>query len=50
MAIQPTCDVCKKELTDFGGLLFSPPNEESIVKKYHVCKPCYEKFVADNNL
>lgn len=50
MAIAPVCDVCKKELKDFGGLLFSPPNEKSTVHKYHICKKCYKKFVSDNNL
>lgn len=41
MAITPVCDMCQKELTDFGALLFSPPDTTSTVKKYHICKPCY---------
>ncbi len=57
MAINPTCDMCKKELVDFGGLLFSPPEQSvdgqtsnvashtpvSKVEKYHICKSCWIK-------
>jgi hypothetical protein len=46
MAIKPKCDFCKEELTDYGGLLFSPPNHKSETKKLHVCKDCY-KIIAD---
>ncbi len=42
MAIKPVCDFCKKELIAFGGLLFSPPNKQSVVKKYHLCAACYK--------
>ncbi|GBE16431.1 hypothetical protein BMS3Abin15_00247 [bacterium BMS3Abin15] len=45
MAIKPVCDKCKNELNDFGGILFSPPDEESRVKKFHLCKDCYKKIV-----
>ena len=48
MAIRPICDFCKKELVDFGGLLFSPPNKENSVKKYHVCKDCYDRIIKEN--
>ena len=41
MAIKPTCDICKKELKDFGGILLSPPVKNE-VKKYHICKACYK--------
>jgi len=40
--INPICDKCKKELNEFGALLFSPPDENNLVKKYHLCKDCYE--------
>jgi hypothetical protein len=33
MAIKPICYKCKKELEGFGALLFSPPDEDSNVKK-----------------
>ncbi len=42
MAIKPLCDVCKKELTDYGAILLSPPDKKSMVKKYHICKSCYK--------
>lgn len=46
MSISPICDFCKKELTDFGGLVFSPPENaeagNSQVEKLHVCKTCYQ--------
>lgn len=45
MAIKPTCDVCKKELKDFGGILLSPPDSRSKVKKFHLCKNCYQEIV-----
>jgi len=44
MAIKPVCDKCKKELKEFGGILFSPPNEKGYVKKWHICKECYIKM------
>jgi hypothetical protein len=42
MAIKPVCDICKDELTEFGAILLSPPNEKSEVKKFHLCKYCYQ--------
>ncbi|VVB80363.1 Uncharacterised protein [uncultured archaeon] len=42
--IKPICDKCKRELNDFGALLFSPPNEKNEVRKFHICKKCYEKM------
>lgn len=47
MAIKPTCDKCGEELKDFGGILLSPPNEKSEVKKYHLCKACYAAIAED---
>ena len=44
MEIKPKCDKYKKELSDFGGLFFSPPNLKSFVKKYHICKICFKKI------
>lgn len=52
MSIKPICDFCKKELDAFGALLFSPPNDENEVKKFHVCKRCYndiQKLTGDKN-
>ncbi|KND51679.1 MAG: hypothetical protein ABA06_00265 [Parcubacteria bacterium C7867-001] len=47
MAIAPHCDFCKTELTDFGGLLFSPPDENGMAKKMHLCKACYERITNE---
>ena len=47
MAIKPICDFCGQELGAFGALLFSPPNKNSEVKKFHVCVDCYKKISAD---
>jgi len=44
MTINPKCDKCKKELEDFGALLFSPPNKEGKVEKFHICKNCYSEL------
>ncbi len=49
MAIKPACDRCKKELNDFGALLFSPPKNKG-VKKFHICNECYEKIKEEWNL
>ncbi|HLP80116.1 MAG TPA: hypothetical protein VK158_05755 [Acidobacteriota bacterium] len=46
MAITPVCDKCKKELVDYGALFFSPPIHNT-VKKYHICKACYEILAKD---
>jgi len=43
MAIKPKCDRCKEELEEFGAILLSPPDAESKVKKFHLCKKCYEE-------
>jgi hypothetical protein len=46
MAIKPGCDKCKKELVDFGAILFSPPDPNNNVKKFHICKKCYQTLIA----
>lgn len=45
MAIKPICDSCDQELKDFGGILLSPPNKKSQVKKFHLCVKCYKDLV-----
>lgn len=44
MTIKPICDKCKKELEEFGGILFSPPDENNKAKKWHICKKCYNEI------
>lgn len=44
MAIKPICDKCNQELSEFGAILFSPPNEDSEVKKFHICVACYKEI------
>jgi hypothetical protein len=46
------CNVCDRDFTDPGGLLFSPPEEaldqldgSMAVLKYHVCPWCWFTFV-----
>ena len=34
-------------LDDFGGILLSPPDSESKVIKYHICKSCYSFLAAE---
>ena len=48
--IKPVCDVCKKELTDFGAILLSPPDKKGMVRKFHVCKKCYEKILKEKDI
>lgn len=38
--IRVECDICKKELTQTGALLFSPP-KNNMVRKYHICRKCF---------
>jgi hypothetical protein len=41
------CDICKDNLREPGGLIFSPPTTESwLVQKYHVCTECWPKVVT----
>lgn len=47
MAIKPICSKCKKELNDFGAILFGPPNEENKVQKHHICKDCYNQIIKE---
>ena len=46
MAINPCCDKCKKELIEFGAILLSPPDKVGNVRKFHICKDCFEKIRA----
>jgi len=39
------CDKCNKELTEFGAILFSPPNKKNGVKKYHLCVKCCKEII-----
>ena len=45
MAIKPICDKCKKELVDFGAILLSPPDGKNKVRKFHLCKICYQYII-----
>jgi hypothetical protein len=47
MAIKPICDRCHRELLAFGAILFSPPDADSQVKKYHICVDCYRDIVGE---
>jgi hypothetical protein len=44
MAITPTCDKCRQELKEFGGILLSPPDEHDMVHKYHLCVQCFTQI------
>jgi hypothetical protein len=50
MAINPKCDSCKRELSEFGGILLSPPDDKDNVRKYHLCKSCYEETLDSLSL
>jgi hypothetical protein len=45
MTINPECDKCRNELNEFGGILLSPPDADNKVRKFHICKKCYEELV-----
>jgi len=42
MAINPICDICKKELEEFGAILLGPPDKCNKVEKFHICIECYQ--------
>lgn len=44
MTITPSCDKCGKELSEFGGLAFSPPDDDGKVSKYHICRQCFSEM------
>lgn len=39
--ISPKCDMCGKELIEFGAILLGPPDRDNKVIKEHICKRCY---------
>lgn len=41
MPIKLIRDKRTEELEEFGGILFSPPNNDSKVTKHHLCKKCF---------
>ena len=45
MAINPTCDKCGIELSEFGAILLGPPNKLNLAKKLHLCVGCYKKIL-----
>lgn len=50
MAIKPKCDVCGNELTEFGAILLSPPDDDNQVTKYHLCTFCFEQIKPKDKL
>jgi hypothetical protein len=44
------CEFCKKELTEPGGLIFSPPDENDNGKtfKSHICVACYASLYEEH--
>jgi len=36
------CDKCKKEIDEKGAILWSPPNNDEMCKKIHLCTKCYK--------
>jgi len=49
MSISPSCDKCGRELTAFGAILLSPPDERDLVKKRHLCPSCYDEIEKELN-
>lgn len=35
------CSKCGNELTECGGLIFSPPKAHGWVMKHHLCESCW---------
>ncbi len=47
--IKPICDSCNMELQEFGAILFSPQDSDNNVKKFHICRDCYQKIISQFN-
>lgn len=41
------CDYCDKELTEPGALIFSPPDEDGRVWKFHKCVDCWVFYLEE---
>lgn len=41
------CHECGWQLLQPGALMFSPPDEESMTKKLHLCETCWADVLAD---
>jgi hypothetical protein len=46
MAIQPKCDKCGIEFSEFGAILLGPPDENDRVRKFHLCRACYAEIAS----
>lgn len=40
------CCVCEQSMEPNGALLFSPPREDKVVVKEHVCTLCWQMIVV----
>lgn len=36
------CNKCKTEVGDSGATLISPPDEDGVSIKFHLCRSCYK--------
>lgn len=47
--ISPVCVMCSRILTEYGGILFSPPKSSAFgletVEKRHLCAKCHQRVV-----
>jgi len=50
MPIEPKCCKCYEILTDFGGLLISPPMNGDLCRKLHLCRDCYYYVVQSTGI
>lgn len=38
----PWCNACFDQLDEPGALIFGPPDEDGLAKKWHICAFCYD--------
>ncbi|MCK5020919.1 MAG: hypothetical protein KAS32_28130 [Candidatus Peribacteraceae bacterium] len=43
--INPTCDICSIDLSEFGAIILSPPDKSGMVRKFHICIVCYDNII-----
>jgi len=42
--------MCGNELTEFGGILLSPPLKDNTVVKSHLCVDCYGEIAQKTEI
>ena len=50
MSLEIRCSSCNRRLFMPGALVFSPPDEDGMCIKYHLCEDCWYPFMRDTGI